>query len=36
MNYRFRRIVGLTAPAYSQPMNVALNFPTFRAGADAI
>jgi hypothetical protein len=36
MNYRFRRIVGLTVPAYSQPMNVALNFPTFRAGAGAI
>ena len=35
-NYRFCRIVGLTAPAYSQRMNVALNFPTFRAGADAI
>jgi len=35
MNYRLRRIVGVAASAYSQPMNVALNFPTFRAGADA-
>jgi hypothetical protein len=35
MNYRFRRIVGLEGAAYSQPMNVALNFPTFRAGAGA-
>jgi hypothetical protein len=35
MNYRLRRIVDLDGPAYSQPMNVALNFPTFRAGAGA-
>src|SRR4051812_36548454 len=33
--YRFRRIVAVVPPAYSQPMNVALNFPTFRAGAGA-
>jgi hypothetical protein len=36
MKYRFSRIVGIAAPAYSQLMNVALNFPTFRAGAGAI
>lgn len=36
MNYRLRRIVRSEGPAYSEPMNVALNFPTFRAGAGAI
>jgi hypothetical protein len=34
-NYRVRRIVGVTGTAYSRLMKVALNFPTFRAGAGA-
>ena len=34
--YRFRRIVTAMASAYSLAMNVALNFPTFRAGAGAV
>ena len=32
-NYRIGRIVDQAFPAYSLDMKVALNFPTFRAGA---